>query len=110
SVRYTSSRVLSSRGYNVLQAYDGRHCLRELLKARGQVDLILLDIMMPDLNGIMLFNAIRRRYPNIKVIFLSALQPPEPVKDLLKSEGHIANITKPFDYDRLVDAVNGALE
>ncbi|MFH1054703.1 MAG: response regulator [Candidatus Altiarchaeota archaeon] len=109
SIRYSVSRILDTHGYTVTLIETSKDCLRELLRVNGQVDLILLDIMLPELSGVTIFNAIKKRFPKIKIIFMSALQPPQNMKDLLRSEGGVPNIMKPFDNRVLLDAVEKTL-
>ena len=106
SIRYAIGRLLQAKGFNVKMAYSGRDCMAEVGKVKGAVDLILLDIMMPEVDGITTFYNIRKVYPQIKVVFLSAVQPSEEAKDILRKEGHVSNLTKPFDYGRLIDVIN----
>ncbi|MBU0762522.1 MAG: response regulator, partial [Candidatus Altiarchaeota archaeon] len=109
SIRYSVSRVLDSHGYSVTLVENSKDCLRELLRVDGNVDLILLDIMLPELSGVTIFKAIKKKYPHLKIVFMSALKPPEDVRELLKSEGGIPNIMKPFDNRILLEAVEKTL-
>ncbi len=109
SIRYSLGRILGVKGYDIKVAYSGRECMKEVGKLKGKVDLILLDIMMPEVDGITTFYNIKKVYPDIKIIFISAVQPDEKVKDLLRAEGHRPNITKPFDIGKVVETVKEVL-
>jgi two-component system, OmpR family, response regulator VicR len=91
--------ILENRKYNVLTAYSGKECLNTLKKAKP--DLILLDIMMPDMSGWDVYQRIRKTDKKTKIAFLSAIEvSPERKKTLLKS-GVSDYITKPFLPDDL---------
>lgn len=72
--------MLESRGFNVLTASDGRQGL-ELFDG-NKVDLVVLDYFMPDMNGGEVAAELRRRRPDLPIIFLSAYfsLPPEALE------------------------------
>jgi CheY-like chemotaxis protein len=99
--------VLELGGYSVVPSYSGEECLRKL--EHDHVDLILLDIMMPGLSGWDVFNRIKKRYPEIKVAFMSVLEISDKRKQVLLDEGLADYIMKPFDKDSLLDSVDRIL-
>ncbi len=76
--------------------------------AGNSVDLILLDIRMPGIDGITALKEIRKNYPEIQVILLSAYIPPESAQKAFEL-GIYGYLMKPFDKDDLFDIVNSAL-
>ena len=96
--------VLELGGYNVVAAHSGEECLRKL--EQEEVDLVLLDIMMPGMSGWDVFNRINKRSSNIKVAFLSVLEISDKRKQVLLDEGLADYIMKPFDKDTLLDRVD----
>lgn len=72
--------MLESRGFNVLTASDGRQGLAVF--AANKVDLVVLDYFMPDMNGGEVAAELRRRNPDLPIIFLSAYfsLPPEALE------------------------------
>ena len=66
---YSISELLKYEGYNTVKAYDGMEALKALEENR--IDLILLDVMMPKMNGLSALMKLRERY-HIPVIILSA--------------------------------------
>ena len=96
--------VLELGGYTVVPAYSGEECLRKL--EHEQVDLILLDIMMPGLSGWDVFNRIKKKDSSIKVAFMSVLEISEKRKKVLLEEGLAEYIMKPFDKDSLLETVD----
>ncbi len=61
---------LSSRGYKVLVAGNGVEAL-DVLAEHGHVDLVVSDVVMPEMDGPTLFKELRARDPNVKIIFVS---------------------------------------
>jgi CheY-like chemotaxis protein len=100
--------VLELGGYEVVAAHSGEECLRLLEKE--QVDLVLLDIMMPGMSGWDVFNRINKKSTDIKVAFMSVLEISDKRKQVLIEEGLADYIMKPFDKDSLLDRVDKILE
>lgn len=95
--------LLESEGFEVELATGGKECLK-LLETK-KFDLILLDIMMPDISGWDVFTRIMKTNPDQKVVFLSALEAtPERIKTL-KEHGLTDYIMKPFDIEDFVKRV-----
>ena len=91
--------VLSPKGYRILEARNG---LEALEKADGQPGLILLDVMMPEMDGIETCRRLkdREKTKDIPVIFLSAIEDPK-MKALGIETGGVDFISKPFDTKEL---------
>ncbi|HZH27246.1 MAG TPA: ATP-binding protein [Azospirillaceae bacterium] len=71
AVRVFSARALRNKGYNVMEARSGEAAL-ELLKANaGRIDLLISDVVMPQMDGPTLVRRVRETLPNLKVIFIS---------------------------------------
>jgi CheY-like chemotaxis protein len=100
--------VLELGGYQVVAAHSGEECLRLLEKEN--VDLVLLDIMMPGMSGWDVFNRINKKSTGIKVAFMSVLEISDKRKQVLIEEGLADYIMKPFDKDTLLDRVDKILE
>ena len=100
--------VLEIGGYNVIPAYSGEECLRKLEKEN--VDLVLLDIMMPGMSGWDVFNRIKKRSSEVKVAFMSVLEISDKRKQVLLDEGLADYIMKPFDKDGLLNRVDKILK
>ncbi|MGE0131566.1 MAG: response regulator transcription factor [Blastocatellales bacterium] len=104
--------VLESGGYNVRSVSDGRHAIKTLTLAHEdsnfKPDLILLDLRLPDMNGIDVVRELQKNHSAIPpVIFLSA-DPPQSLKEAASSVGAGA-VRKPFDFDELFQAIENAL-
>jgi CheY-like chemotaxis protein len=70
--RTTLGRTLDRLGHEVLAALDGRKALGWLRKERRQVDLVLTDIMMPEIDGLELIREIHAEWPDLPIVAMSA--------------------------------------
>jgi two-component system response regulator VicR len=100
--------VLELGGYQVVTAYSGEECLRILEKEN--VDLVLLDIMMPGMSGWDVFNRINKKSSDVKVAFMSVLEISDKRKQVLLDEGLADYIMKPFDKETLLNRVDRILK
>lgn len=100
--------VLELGGYEVIPAYSGEECLKKI--ENENVDLILLDIMMPGMSGWDVFNRINKKLPEIKIAFMSVLEISDKRKKVLLDEGLADYIMKPFDKDTLLDRIDKILK
>ncbi|RLI92620.1 MAG: two-component system response regulator [Candidatus Altiarchaeales archaeon] len=102
--------ILKSNGYKVITAYNGREGLKKL--DEDDIDLVILDIMLPDISGWDIFQRIKKdpRNRDVKVAFLSVIPVSEERLDTLRKCGIEDYIMKPFDNDDLVRRVGRILE
>ncbi len=100
--------ILEAKGYTTYWAKDGEEAIREV--GRVKPDLILLDVMMPKLNGYEVLRAIKERdeLKHIPVIFVTVRGETDSKVVGLRLGGH-DYITKPFDLDELIARVETAL-
>jgi len=99
--------ILEDGGYEVIKAYSGLECLKKVDTERP--DLILLDIMMPDLSGWDVYNRLRKTDKEIKVSFLSAIEVSRERLEKLLQSGLSDYIIKPFTADELLERVGRIL-
>jgi len=100
-------KILETEGYEVIGLGSGKEALRAI--DDDGYDLLLLDIMMPDMSGWDLFTRIGKIHPSYRVVFMSVLEvSPERKEELMKA-GVKDYITKPFDRGDLVDRVKKIL-
>lgn len=97
--------VLTGEGYRVLQAPDGKTCMA--LLAGEAVDLIVLDIMLPDADGLALCGQIKAQY-SVPILFLSALGENAQIIEGLRAGGD-DYLPKPYDIGVLVARVEARL-
>jgi CheY-like chemotaxis protein len=104
-IRYVFERL----GYEVLLASDGAEALRILEKGSRQVDIVVLDLMMPRLSGKDVLEKILERCPDLPVVLSSGYSTELRAKDLLAS-GAAAFVAKPYDIDDLVRLLRKILD
>jgi two-component system cell cycle response regulator len=100
-------RALKARGYDVRTATSGGAMLRLLNEHAGAPDLVLLDVMMPELTGIDVLRALRRdeRWTDVPVVLITATNDGAlPVSAL--RDGAVDFLTKPFRLDELLARVD----
>lgn len=105
-MRMMLTDMLSREHHKVLQASNGEEGLR-ILKGEScgvPVDICILDINMPGLNGLQVLEIIKRDYPGLKVVMLSAICREEIVKETLKL-GADAFVAKPFQARALLERI-----
>ncbi len=106
TVRGVLRRILERDGYTVLQADDGA----EGVAAYGEgVDLVILDIAMPHMDGSAAFEALRKADPDVKVLISSGHSEEGRVESLL-GRGARGFLRKPFTSEAVIAAVRGILD
>ncbi len=108
-VRALLRRELSERGHTVLEAGDGAEGLHLVRRRNGAVDLILCDVVMPQMNGTELATRIGTEFPDVPVILMSAFTP-AGVARVGVSETLVPVLQKPFEPNQLAELVQLALE
>ncbi|HEY4204138.1 MAG TPA: PAS domain-containing protein [Xanthobacteraceae bacterium] len=103
-LRSLNARGLRSRGYTVIEAANGVEALEELEANDGGVDLVVSDVVMPEMDGPTLLKSMRSRNPDIKVIFVSGYAEDAFAKSLPENQ-QFAFLPKPFSLSQLVAAV-----
>lgn len=97
---------LKREGYRVLKAGGGRTALE--IAARERPDLIILDVMMPDIDGMDVLRELRKIYATPPVVFFTAKSQVEDMREGLKA-GAIGYLFKPTSREKLVETVRAAL-
>jgi two-component system cell cycle sensor histidine kinase/response regulator CckA len=103
-LRGLNARGLQSRGYTVIEAGNGVEALDELAKHGGRVDLVVSDVVMPEMDGPTLMKELRKRDPEIKIIFVSGYAEDAFDKSLPDHE-QFNFLPKPFTLKQLVTVV-----
>jgi two-component system cell cycle sensor histidine kinase/response regulator CckA len=109
AVRSFAARALGQRGYHVLQATTGTEALEVFASQGGDVDLVVSDVVMPEMDGPTLCEHLRRQRPDLKVIFISGYAEDAFRQHLAENEDFMF-LQKPFDLKELAAAVKAALE
>jgi DNA-binding response OmpR family regulator len=105
--RETMDKLLTRRGFDVSTASDGAQGMRAVL--RGGIEIVILDVKMPGLDGIETLREIKRIQPDLEVIILTGHLLKSTEQEGLKL-GAFAYLTKPCTVADLVVTVGAALE
>ncbi|HLI99332.1 MAG TPA: response regulator [Bradyrhizobium sp.] len=103
-LRSLNARGLRSRGYQVIEASNGVEALEALEEKDGAVDLVVSDVVMPEMDGPTLLKTMRERNPDLKIIFVSGYAEDAFEKSLPENQ-QFAFLPKPFTLSQLVAAV-----
>ncbi len=107
-VRTFLQDIIKSYGYNVITAENGDDAITKFEENNEQVDLVILDVIMPLKNGKEVFQHIRQKKPSVKAIFLSGY-----TQDILTSKGiyeeGLQFISKPPDIQELMEKIRSSL-
>jgi two-component system cell cycle sensor histidine kinase/response regulator CckA len=103
-LRSLNARGLRSRGYSVIEASNGIEAMEALEEKNGAVDLVVSDVVMPEMDGPTLLREMRKRNPNLKIIFVSGYAEEAFDKSLPENE-QFAFLPKPFALSALVEKV-----
>jgi two-component system response regulator ChvI len=104
---------LSDEGYNVQGFTDPQEALKHFVQLpdpSSHYKLALLDIRMPRLNGLQLFQRIKTLSPKIKIMFISALDMAEELTSILPDMKHDDVIKKPVERKYFINKINSALQ
>jgi two-component system cell cycle sensor histidine kinase/response regulator CckA len=105
-VRNVAERALSRQGYRVLTASDGEQGL-EILAGDDKIDLLISDVVMPNMDGPTMVAQARRNHPDLPVLFMSGY-----AEEQLRKSIDIANVAflpKPFSVSQLAEAARDAI-
>jgi DNA-binding NtrC family response regulator len=103
-LRWSLTETLAEHGWQVFEAGDAAEALTILRQAPHAVDVVLLDLHLPDSADLSLLAAIRRIAPRTTVILMSAFARPEIVREALDL-GAFRVVNKPFDMEDISDLV-----
>jgi DNA-binding response OmpR family regulator len=107
--RRVAYRILSEEGYRVLEADGGAEALTVLGQARGRIDLAILDVVMPECDGVELGRLIREEWPEQRLLYMSAHPAEVLVQHGLESLD-VPFLAKPYSRAEIIARVREALE
>ena len=107
-LRRLLATVLKLRGFNVLVAEDGVQAL-EVLQHEDHVDLVLADIIMPQMDGWTLLERLKEHHPSVPVILLTLIEEAKPTSLRAEEMGAAACLFKPIDPVSLMSGVDRVL-
>jgi two-component system cell cycle sensor histidine kinase/response regulator CckA len=107
-VRNVAARALSRQGYEVLEAGTGVEALEVMEREKGRIDIVVSDVIMPEMDGPSMLKELRKTKPDIKIIFVSGYPDDAFKKSLDESESYIF-LPKPFTLPQLAAKVKEQL-
>lgn len=109
SVRRLMKEVLEEDGYKVIEAADGEEAVNKFMENKDKIDLLLLDIVMPKMNGKEVYERIKKIKPDIKLLMASGYP-----ADFITQKGIIEEgfnfVAKPMSPTKLLMKVRGVLD
>ena len=103
-VRSLQQQALTEAKYNTIAASDGKEALNIFKERHAQIDLVVLDVMLPEMNGRDCLMELKRINPEVKVIILTGSDSNAELN--LEIKPHVREfLTKPFRMSRLLEAV-----
>jgi two-component system cell cycle sensor histidine kinase/response regulator CckA len=108
-LRGLNARGLSSRGYTVLEASNGVEAIAVLQERAGEVDLVVSDVVMPEMDGPTLLKEMRKENPGLKIVFVSGYAEDAFEKNLPEGQ-QFAFLAKPFTLKQLIAVVKETID
>ncbi|MBZ3692748.1 cell cycle histidine kinase CckA [Phyllobacterium calauticae] len=109
AVRMGGVRALQSRGYTVHEASSGVEALEVMKELGGKVDIVVSDVVMPEMDGPTLLRELRKEYGDIKFIFVSGYAEDAFARNL-PEDAKFGFLPKPFSLKQLATSVKEMLE
>ena len=109
AVRRGGKRMLETRGYTVHEAGSGVEALDILEELDGQVDIVVSDVVMPEMDGPTLLGEIRKKWPDMKFIFVSGFAEDAFARNLPEGS-NFGFLPKPFSLKQLASTVREMLD
>jgi CheY-like chemotaxis protein len=107
SLRTMLRETIEHFGHTVIEARNGKEGLERFQHANA--DLVITDIVMPEMDGLEVLMALRNRHPPVKVIAISGAQSVEDYLDSARLMGAAKVLLKPFGSEALMAAINKLL-
>lgn len=108
AVRRTLARILERAGFVVLQAGSPSEALKIAADSAKQIDLVLTDVVMPEMSGMDLVDRLRRSTPDLQVLYTSG-HPAEALTDLEEAQRCQPFMQKPVDQSKLLATIRAML-
>jgi two-component system, cell cycle sensor histidine kinase and response regulator CckA len=107
--RRVAYRILSEEGYRVLEAESSDEALDVLSQARGRIDLLLVDVVMPQCSGVELARLVLEEWPDQRILYMSA-HPAEVLVQHGLTSLNMPFLAKPYSRHEILAKVHQALE
>lgn len=107
NMRFLIAKILQRAGYETEEAENGRRAL-DVLKGASRIDLVISDILMPEMNGLQFLDYAKSKYPDLPIIMLSVHARPDWVEEAIE-KGATCYLFKPFTHEQLTTIVTDVL-
>jgi len=107
AVRNVARRILSRAGCEVLEAPDGRSALQVADRESGSIDIVISDVVMPEMGGVELYKRLTAEHPGLKVVLTSGYSEREMRSEIREMGARF--LPKPFTPDSLLRCMAEAL-
>jgi len=108
-IRDLLDRVLTDLGYKVIVANNGEAALELFSAQQRAIDCVLLDMVLPNMNGAEVFDALRTLDPSVRVILCTGFSVKGPIEHMLK-QGLAGVLRKPFQIEELSAVLRSVLD
>ena len=108
AVRNMIHNTLQVNGYMLLEAPSGMEALELSQKYKGKIDLLLTDVVMPQMSGMQLAEQLSASRPEMKVVFMSGYTE-DGIIQMAEMKANLHFLQKPFSLNRLLSKIQGAL-
>ena len=108
-VRLLTEKMLTRSGYEVVQASDGREGIEVFAERKEEIDVVLLDVMMPVMTGHEAIIELRQIDPGLPVVFFSGYDQGEVAEHLSDPSAPTRFLAKPFTMAQLDEHIRAAL-
>jgi len=101
--------MIEEMGYDVMTAHGGRHALEKFKENKDEIDMVILDIIMPDMDGGKVYDQMKELRPEIKVLLSSGYSKDVNAESIL-ARGCNGFIQKPFRMEHLSSEIKKILD
>lgn len=108
-IRDFARETLERLGYRVLEASDGREAIRIYAARKADVNLVILDLIMPKMGGDETFRKLKEIDPSVKVLISSGYGLGDGIREMMKDEGIAGFIQKPYNIAEIAEMTKAAL-
>ena len=109
AIRELAGTYLTESGYKILMTSDGLEALSVFQRKSAEIDLVIVDLLMPEIGGLQLINEIRKHNPGIKIIVTTGQFVDEPTTKIIQSQIQFF-LSKPYDMVRFLEIVRDVLD
>jgi CheY-like chemotaxis protein len=110
SVRKLTRTILQTHGYQVIEARNGREGLNLAQQHQDKLDMVLSDMVMPQMGGRQLAEQLRLNMPTIKIMLMSGYTDDTALRDGLQAEEEVHFLQKPFSPRELLAKVREVMQ